>query len=482
MRSGRWRFPNGWWALTLGTTLALGVWALNYWSVSANDELSFAFGGQCSDGFAPIDHIASFGDILRQQVRDYSYSISCRVITNALCAVIGLYDAYTVFDVINTAVWVLFVTLVWLETGRRSWLWTFAVVFWFVWESETCSKTTIHAMNYLWAAAFAVGIVRWWREGRSAWTIPLFGVFGAWSEALSVPMIAALGGSWVLNRKARGGWIRLLQFVSLACGAAFIVLGPSLRNRAGRELVDSGAVYFLIEKAKLAIRLALHPPFVLLVGLLVALLVLAWCRRRAVIRDEWALLALFGLLFYAVVGITGTYRVSMAFLLGATVVVLRELGDVGPKVRLAAIAFVTVWLGICAVLQVRLGTDYRAMLARYAEDPQGITYLPVRHVLPFQRTCTVDDSHRWHFHFHQLMAGHPHPMAILSPRMYEELYLTGTQDVEVVRHNAVPPAWRHFLESYFPPEDAAVSLPAKDFSFVSQKGAKIVIRSDVRDR
>lgn len=75
MRSGRWRFPNGWWALTLGATLALGVWALNYWSVSANDELSFAFGGQCSDAFAPIEHIASFGDILGCENRD---SIGCQ--------------------------------------------------------------------------------------------------------------------------------------------------------------------------------------------------------------------------------------------------------------------------------------------------------------------------------------------------------------------------------------------------------------------
>jgi len=455
------------------------VLALNYWSVPTHDELSFAFGGQSSSMEGWIPHIASFSDILRQQIRDYSHSISCRVITNSICATFAMYHAYGVFDILNTGVWFLLVVLVLRETKRNDFFFVFSVVFWICWESESCSKTSIHAMNYLWAAVFALFIVKWWREDSAWWTIPLFGIFGAWSETFSLPMTAALSFSWLTNRKERGGWIRCAQFLSLVCGAAFVSLGPSLRHRTSRDFVDNGLAWVLIEKIKMLIRLSFHPPFFMIIAALVILLVLGWRRRRRLPCDEWAWFTLFGGLFYAAAGITGSYRIALAFLLGATILVLRELPRCCVVWRNAFIAFVFAWIGIAALVQIRLGEDYKQMLSLYAKDPQGLTYLPARCVFPFQKTCTVDNSNRWHLHFHQLMHSKDVPMAILSPRLYKELYQEGRCEGVYVMHNRVPPPWRHFFHAYFPPEDAHVSLPSRSFVIETRKGTMCEIRSDV---
>ncbi len=261
------------WAL-IGV-MGICIFLLNYYSIPGHDEMSYAFWGQHTPMTGEVNRVSSLMDVVRQQYGDYITSGgNGRVLTHGIVALFAGFKLYTLFDVINTIVWFLFVWLV-LREGRvqvkddTSYLIGGAVVWWFLWFGETCSLNAAFALNYLWIACATVVVMRVWRELKSWWLVPVFFIYGWTSEVFVLPMIATWIAYSLIKSLVEKRIIvtakQVCAWVLMCVGAGFLCLGPAAQVRAGGTL--AGDIITLAIKANLGLVL-LGSPFVLLLGIL----------------------------------------------------------------------------------------------------------------------------------------------------------------------------------------------------------------------
>ena len=413
------------------------VLAMNVFCLPLHDELSYAFQGQSTPWEGEVPRVASLGDILRQQIGDYLHRGNGRVFVHGLVAVFAGFRLYPLFDLCNTLMWFAFVWLI-LREGRvrcadaRTFALGAAAVWWFLWTSTTCSMNAAFAVNYLWTATATLGMMALWRRLTRWWMVPVAFLYGWSQEAFALPMVAALAGG-ALIRSLVGRRLALTPrqaaaWCLMAAGVCFLILGPASAGRAAGILGEG-----LAERALSALRanasaVLLIWPAVLAAGLAWIL----WARRKALPAHfldslEWWLFlaASYGLL--CVVGADAVVRLLLPPCMAAFVLILRDRDCLAPLPRELArplLVVATSGMVAAAVAQTAFGCNFLRMIRLYRADPQGITScasLPPGPLL-YATDQSLDTDWNWHLMLLRRECGHPRPLAIFTPWLYETLY------------------------------------------------------------
>lgn len=430
MSNHRWLLPT----LVIGLVL-VGVFCFNLFCPDDHDTFSYAFAGQNST-FDTTRRVASLGDVVQQQIRDYLYPPgNGRVIVHGITALFSGFRLWTLFDVLNTVMWGLFTWLV-LRAGGLQWgktsPWGWAVgsvgVWWFLWRGE-CTLNIAFALNYLWPATATVVVLVIWPRLRW-WMVPLAFIYGWSQECFVVPMVAALAvetglRSW-RERRVVCSLQQAIAWVLMACGCALLCLGPASRHRAG-DILDTTLVTFLMElcKAQVKFFLSLAP-----MGLLGGVIVIAWRTRKQLVDTFWTssrwwlyLGASYGsLLMMAHKGLSG--RVALPTLMAAMILVLRHRQCIRiPRWAIAtSVVLALLWMGGALWTQRNLGREFHAMVQRYCDNLQGITYWQPVFTGCFYTDVWNPGYNRFHTTVLTLETGRKTPVTILSPTLYKQLY------------------------------------------------------------
>ncbi len=408
------------------------VFLLNYYAVPGHDEMSYAFWGQHTPMIGEVNRVSSFMDVVRQQYGDYlTAGGNGRVLTHGIVALFAGFRLYTLFDMVNTCIWFLFVWMILREGNVRikslgCYLTGCAVVWWFLWYAESCSMNAAFAVNYLWIACLTVVMMRTWRNLNSWWLVPLFFVYGWTSEVFVLPMIAALAADSVIksfaakrpavNRKQICAWC------AMVLGACFLCLGPAAQVRADGTLV--GNIFVSAIKANAGLIL-LGSPLILFLGVVAVL----WVRRKMLLGVistslEWWLFlgASYGL--FCLVSTNGFVRLAMPMLLAGLIILFRERAVFKIK-KFQVVAFLMLcmgWMLGATALQVAIGKDVYRMLDRYKKDAQGITFrTPIQPGI-FYYTVTLLQYNDWHLALFRREFDLARNPVIFSPWLYENLY------------------------------------------------------------
>jgi len=437
--------------------LGVGVLLINLFWVPDNDALMYAFGGMNTTEQSV--RVASIGDIVRQQMVDYVIPpANGRVFIHGLCAVFMGFKLYTLFKLLNAAMWILFTWLV-LRTGGLTrektslWGWAFgaAVVWWVCWYGETAMNAA-YSMNYLWTATATLILFALWKRLKW-WMVPFAFLYGWSQECFVLPALAALGGSMVVRsiveRRRAFTLQQALAWLLIFAGACCLCLSPASGARVSKMFAD-GITPFVLATLRMqgSFALLLWAPI-----LFVCLLVALWRKRREcdslgafgktfLPSLEWwlYLVASYGLFLLTGTGGQGGY-VRLAFPTCVAVLILalryrqwmprlRKLWGVGMMVVLG-------WLGVTVYLQFRVHyQSLSACVQRYCEDPQGITF---REHVPVG--LFVQSFWRGSYHVGGRIAlridtHHEKLMTIFAPWLYHTLYLN--PEVFFAEAEAVP--------------------------------------------
>ncbi len=418
--------------LLLGMSV-ICIFLLNYYAIPGHDEMSYAFWGQHTPMNGDINRVSSLMDVVRQQCGDYvKAGGNGRVFTHGIVALFSGFRLYTLFDIINTFVWFLFVWLILREgcvpmESVGTYVMGFAVVWWFLWFAETCSMNAAFALNYLWIACATIVMMRAWRELKSWWIVPLFFIYGWTSEAFVLPMIATLAADAIIRSSVEKRIVvdakQVCAWVLMIFGACFLCLGPAAQVRATGTL--AGGVIISAIKANAGL-ICLGSPFVLFAGILFVL----WMRRKTFFESvfgslEWWLFLGSSYGLYCLVSGNGVVRLAMPMLLAGVIILLRER-SVFKMRKSAGIVFLFVcfgWLVGATALQVNVGRDMQRVLERYRKDAQGITCRKAIATGLFHYSSALLIYNDWHSHLFRREFNHPRNPTVLTPWLYESLYL-----------------------------------------------------------
>lgn len=419
-----------WFVLVL---LVGAVFALNYWCLPAHDELGYTFQGECTPIAGAAHHVRNLMDIIRIQIADYQHGPNGRIFLHSIVCLFSGWELYTLFDIVNTAMWFLLVWLVLREGGVkvdsiRTFVIGASVCFLFLWYAETCCYNAAFAVNYLWTACITVGFVNLWRRRDGWWMVPVCFLYGWWMEVFSMPMIAALGCCGLIV------WVRTRRFpwsVARCCSMAAMIVGglgccgSHLVSGRAAESGGHGLAQLLVEMAKsyFSLILGIWPAV-----LVIAVLAVLWLSRHRMLAfydeaPEWGMYFLFGFGVYLLLGKEGM-RMGYPMFLAGTILLIRNRFLFSRLHRLGGVLVVgvAVWMVVGAVIQYRIGEALAEMERVYAADPQGITYRRAVAQGPWRATVSPHLFNRWHRALFKHKFYHTCESAVLSPHLYETLY------------------------------------------------------------
>ena len=417
--------------------MAVCVLVINIFSIPAHDELIYSF---CRvDGtawtFDPVRtrRISSLADIARQQYDDWFY-MNARVFVHAVVAFFAGFKLNLLFDVVNTAVWFVFVYFVMLEARIERSVRNFAIcaalAFSCFWFSENSAMNAAFAVNYLWMACFAMLTMRMWRNCRSWLYMPVAFVFGWGQETFSLPMVAALVFSVLLDcvrdRKIAIDPKRAVFLLCMVLGAAFLVLSPAARGRA-YGIMPCSAVETLVSTAKYFLSMSLYVWPALLFAVVIFSMVAD--RRAGRLPDarasrEWPLFFIFAFLFACVAQKNGICRVSSAWIAAGMIIVLQRRSGLivhGALPKIIAVSSTVFMLG-GAAFQTAYGLENLRMLERYKASRDGVVWRHIPAAGLFANICNPGVFNQSHLEYFAYDCGMRIPPIILPRNLYFCLY------------------------------------------------------------
>ncbi len=429
--------------------LGVGVLLINLLWVPDHDALLYAFGRTSTT--EQTVRVASIGDIIRQQMTDYvTPGFNGRVFVHGTCAFFMGFKLYTLFKLINTAMWCLFTWLV-LRTGGLTrektsvWGWAFgaSVVWWVCWYGETAINAAF-AINYLWTATATLILFALWKRLRW-WMVPFAFLYGWSQECFVLPALVALGGSMavqsIVERRRAFTWQQVLAWLLILAGACFLCLGPAALARTVNE-----KTFLLSARIRSVGSLLLLSPIPF--ACMVIVLWRKWRGRTSVgafcasflPSFEWWLFLLAGV---GIMLTNGGARTGLTALMAVLVLLARERKwfYIPQGWKVAWVAFVVIWVGISVYFQIQTTHRIQECLARYRVDPQGITCWSRTPAGVFCRSIWLEsynDTNMMHF---MREMGQRVPMATFAPWLYNALYVNPAEYFAVAEPVAGTPCY-----------------------------------------
>lgn len=413
------------------------VLLMNIFSIPAHDELSYAFLGQSTPSVGNCARVASLGDIVNQQIKDYN-TANGRVLIHGIVAFFSGFRLYYLFDIINSFVWMVLVSLIMKEAGLnqtslKDLTFCHGLAFIFIWYPETTFMNAAFAINYLWTSVFAILMVRLWNRNLLWRHMIAFAVFGFTQEVFVLPFIVAamidcLIKCFVRDRNDLAK--RLVAIILLIPGACSLVFSPGAMRRATGSFTSIGEMITILTRCVAGLVVAVWPVvlFIIFLGVLWRVKHSLWTfvrRNSMLVLFTGASLGLFALGCK-----NGIYRLLMPTFIGCLILILKERSlqreyelQALKWLSFAGLAFMIVATGV----QINMGLSNIEFLKRYKQDPQGVSYHRV--VTPFlcYNACSSGLWNEWHNSLWRLEYGKENPPIRLNRYLYENLYTDSTK-------------------------------------------------------
>ena len=137
---------------------------------------------------------------------------------------------------------------------------------------------------------------------------------------------------------------------------------------------------------------------------------------------EWWLFLVTGL---GITVLDGGARTGLSALMAVLILLARERRwlCVPRWMQVVGVLIVLGWVGGAAYFQLRAGQDLNACLARYREDPQGITWRTRTPAGVFSRSVWLQRYNNENSRPFMLNEGHRYPLSVFAPWLYNALYV-----------------------------------------------------------
>ena len=449
-----------WGSLLLIAVMGICVLLMEIFCLPANDELYYGSGGirqgllqvNGDPGWKDFSHINSLAGVVRQQVTDYTTDSNGRVWIHAVVAAISGARLNWVFDLVSAGFRLLLAYLLMREGGLRrpnvrTYLFILSLAWWFLWYAEPCMKNAAFAVNYLWMASFAIGMMVLWRRLRHSWWLVPIAFFFGWSqESFSAPMVVALASGMFLRAINREKDVfspqRIVAWVAMIVGLLLLV------NGCGGHGVDKGLVEWVQQGARGFVWVALSSALSLwpLVAAL-ALCWIVWYWRRQLwslflhAPEWWCYLFVSVGVACLAMGLRKDMGVRLLYatLLAATILIIRER-NAFPRLKewmgRGVIGITVVWMLCVTAVQACIAFTESSMLRLYQASPDGITKVVAIPRGPFiTSTYSISTSAPG---AQAIEMGKPVFPHILTPWLYNTLYNGGWERFIAEAQEIVP--------------------------------------------
>lgn len=394
--------------------IAAFVYAMNSFMPYYDDDIWYSYRYVAGEELSPLHHI---GDVFKSQYWHYVDENGRAVVHVLLQTLLGFLPE-TLFDVLNTVMFLLLLTLVVKTAGgsRRvsTTLFAAAAILWLLPAGDYLFYWAAGSLNYLWTSvATLLFMAVWndaWRGGgftqqyKVLWVVLSF--LAGWShEALALPVCVAVLLWMVLHYRRIG--FNMLTFVTVAylLGSMALVLAPAMGGRT--EMLFANQMWGArIESLFVRLRELRALPLLYVAWLITFCipggrrLLHLYGRRYAI----WIYVHAASLLFALYVGSSssnirpfyGLEFFSVVLLTAWAVVVARRFSRRTIQVSTLLLSGVwLVWASAVCFAAHRVGATHRALFADYATSDNGVVYLPRDTVSPWLRPWVMDLRQRY---------------------------------------------------------------------------------------
>lgn len=408
---------------------------LNLMTFVYSDDYPYSFYLD-SDGVIDTSRrISSVADVVCSQYHHYFFA-NGRLLANGLVQWFMSLDCRAVFGVCNALVFMGFVYLVQMVSGRRGWAYTLLVFVLllallrafgevFLWMSGS--------LNYLWAGfvnlAFLFVLQR---KKIPLAAIPLALVAGWWQESFSMSVSVALCAFMAYGWWKKRSWdaVPLLVCAAYLAGTLLLVLAPGTIDRVSREGADSDYLASHWGQNIIYVLRSMR-----LFWLLMAVVLVQFFRRKLVwgefVRKNMFLIIAItaGVVFLLFLGKIAAPRAFFAVETLSLVLLLRVLPLSWPKavsLSLAAVALV-IYLPVMVASWKNLQT-MRAFQSEVMKSDENVFFDLPRYSASeahYLGSLLELNHHSENFAGEAAYYGKP-AMRVLPRRLYDELYMTSS--------------------------------------------------------
>ena len=394
--------------------IAAFVYAMNSFMPYYDDDIWYSYRYVAGEELLPLHHI---GDVFESQYWHYVNENGRAVVHVLLQTLLGFLPE-SLFDVLNTAMFLLLLTLVVKTVGgsRRvsTTLFAAAAILWFLPAGDYLFYWAAGSLNYLWTSVATLLFMAVWNDARHGggftqryrvlWVVLSF--LAGWShEALALPVCVAVLLCMALHYRRIG--FNMLTFVTVAylLGAMALVLAPAMGGRT--EMLFSNQMWGArIESLFVRLRELRALPLLYVAWLIIFCipggrrLLCLYGRRYAI----WIYVHAASLLFALYVGSAssnmrpfyGLEFFSVILLTAWAVVVASRFSRRTIQVSTLLLSVVwLVWASAVCFAAHRVGATHRALFADYATSDNGVVYLPRDTVSPWLRPWVMDLRQRY---------------------------------------------------------------------------------------
>lgn len=394
--------------------MAVYVYAMNSFMPYYDDDIWYSYRYVAAEELSPLRHV---GDVFESQYWHYIDENGRAVVHVLLQTLLGFLPE-TLFDILNTVMFLLLLTLV---AGRvagslrfSTVLFAGAALLWLLPAGDYLFYWAAGSLNYMWTSAAVLLFVAVWddvrRGGRltrrypALWVVLSF--LSGWShEALALPVCAALLLWMALHHRRVGCNMLTLVTLAFCTGSLALAFAPSMGERTELLWAD-GMWRERIEALVVRLRELRALPLLYAVWL-VSLLTR---RGRRLLRlygrrySFWLYVHVASLLFTIYVGCStsnmrpfyGLEFFSVLLLTAYWVLLSRHIASRAVRFFSFALSMVwVIWASAVSVAAHRVGTTHRALFDDYKTSGNGVVYLPCDTVSPLLRPWVMDLRQRY---------------------------------------------------------------------------------------
>ena len=421
----------------MGVAMGLLNWMTNYFS--DDYVLAFTFDASCLNYDKPIK---SIGDIIYSQYYHYLFQHG-RVVTEGIVQYLMSLRNKHVFDVLNSVLFVVYLYLLQLHSGRFTWVGTvFAAAMTFVF-TRAFGEVFLWlsgSVNYLWVACLTLLLLFVFekKQNGGSWLSGVcYGlvafIVGSMQEGFSVGISAALGLSilWQWKNHKLCAVVPVCVMVGYMAGTLFDFLSPGIWMRArGNGINQSYNIRSLLDGIVYVLA-GLRVFWIVVVVALIQSL-----RQRIVFRDLlrrnslFLSAMLFQALFLMILGRAAEPR-SLFVIEMFALIILLQLVPV-QSVRLGIVSVVALIFIYVHALRINWKNyqTTQTFLEELATSEDGTVFFDVPHYSRSEKhylgSCIKWNHHRSLFLPDAVFYGKKDGFLVLPKRFKDELYFTSS--------------------------------------------------------
>lgn len=222
--------------------IGIAFWLLNQMTWLYSDDYSYAFTFG-PDGGIDLHAPVAFSNLLDSQYNHY-FAKNGRTIAHGLEHLFLCFQGKWVFNICNTAVFVAFIYMVQVVSGRKGSIYMLFITMLLILFTRQFGQVflwQLGALNYLWAGLFNLLLLHAFLTRKSSLYIVAALLVGWMHESLSIGVLTIMAVITLRDWKRMGKVPRMPLIITMAylCGTLLIIFSPGTLRRASDSGIDT---------------------------------------------------------------------------------------------------------------------------------------------------------------------------------------------------------------------------------------------------